>query len=43
VLRLRLEAGLSARQVAASLQMARSSVKDYERRLSLQSISSHCR
>ena len=33
VLRLRLEAGLSARQVAASLQMARSSVKDYERRL----------
>jgi transposase len=32
VLRLRLEAGLSARQVAASLQMARSSVNDYERR-----------
>ena len=33
VLRLRFEAGLSARQVAASLQMARSSVGEYERRL----------
>ncbi len=33
VLRLRFEAGLSARQVAASLQVARSSVKEYKRRL----------
>lgn len=33
VLRLRFESGLSARQVAASLQMARSSVGEYERRL----------
>ena len=33
VLRLRFEAGLSARQVAASVQVARSSVGEYERRL----------
>lgn len=33
VLRLRYEVGLSARQVAASVQMARSSVGEYERRL----------
>jgi transposase len=33
VLRLRLEVGLSARQVAASVQIARSSVGEYERRL----------
>jgi transposase len=32
VLRLRFEAGLSGRQVAASLQMARSTVGEYERR-----------
>jgi transposase len=32
VLRLRLETGLSARQVAASLQLARSTVGEYERR-----------
>jgi transposase len=33
VLRLRFEVGLSARQVAASVQIARSSVGEYERRL----------
>ena len=33
VLRLRFEAGLSARQVAASVRIARSSVGEYERRL----------
>ena len=32
VLRLRFETGLSGRQVAASLQMARSTVGEYERR-----------
>ena len=33
VLRLRFEVGLSARQVAASVRIARSSVGEYERRL----------
>jgi len=33
VLRLRFEVGLSARQIAASVQIARSSVREYERRL----------
>ncbi len=39
VLRLRLEAGLSARQIAASLQMARSTVGEYERRLAAAGLS----
>ena len=39
VLRLRYEAGLSARQVAASVQIARSSVGEYERRLAAEGLS----
>ena len=39
VLRLRYEVGLSARQVAASVQMARSSVGEYQRRLTAASLS----
>jgi transposase len=39
VLRLRYEVGLSARQVAASVQMARSSVGEYERRLAAAGLS----
>jgi len=39
VLRLRYEAGLSARQVAASVQIARSSVGEYERRLAAAGLS----
>lgn len=39
VLRLRYEGGLSARQVAASVQIARSSVGEYERRLAAAGLS----
>ena len=39
VLRLRYEVGLSARQVAASVQIARSSVGEYERRLTAAGLS----
>lgn len=39
VLRLRYEAGLSARQVAASVRIARSSVGEYERRLAAAGLS----
>lgn len=39
VLRLRYEVGLSARQVAASVQMARSSVGEYQRRLAAAGLS----
>jgi transposase len=39
VLRLRFEAGLSARQVAASVRIARSSVGEYERRLAAAGLS----
>lgn len=39
VLRLRCEVGLSARQVAASVQIARSSVGEYERRLTAAGLS----
>jgi transposase len=39
VLRLRYEVGLSARQVAASVQIARSSVGEYERRLAAAGLS----
>lgn len=39
VLRLRFEVGLSARQVAASVQIARSSVGEYERRLAAAGLS----
>ena len=39
VLRLRYEVGLSARQVATSVQMARSSVGEYERRLAAAGLS----
>ena len=39
VLRLRFEVGLSARQVSASVQIARSSVGEYERRLAAAGLS----
>jgi hypothetical protein len=39
LLRLRFEVGLSARQVAASVQIARSSVGEYERRLAAADLS----
>lgn len=39
VLRLRFEAGLSARQIAASLKLARSTVGEYERRLAAAGLS----